>query len=280
MKITRIVLENYGPYQGHEEFQLPTTLDQPIVLFGGENGAGKTTLFEAIQVCLHGRSAFDGRLSREEYEEWLESRLHASGGTQASEATLRVEFVYADLGQSARYSVTREIRDRGKSIADELVVKRDGNPLSDVDADQWDDFLRELIPPGISGLFFFDGEKVKRLAEDIKNQAAFAESLQSLLGLDLVDRLDSDLSIYLSNKLEEDGGEALAAKIEGLREELSDLADQRAAVTEQIETKNDRIDELSGQIERKEQELSEAGGAYAEKRDDYKQRRARLEERQ
>jgi DNA sulfur modification protein DndD len=280
MKLTRIVLENYGPYKGHTAFALPTTPAQPIVLFGGANGAGKTTLFNAIQVCLHGRSAFDGRLSREEYEQWLKNKLHASGGRQTAEATLRVDFEYADLGETAGYSVTREIRDRGKSVADELTVRRDGMPLSDVDSDQWEDFLKELIPPGISGLFFFDGEKVKRLAEEIKTQSAFAESLQSLLGLDLIDRLDSDLSIYLSNKLEEDGGDELAAKIETLREELSEMDDQRAEQASQIEKKTEQIAELSTQIESKEQELSEEGGAYAEKRDDHKEQRVRLEERQ
>lgn len=280
MKLNRIVLENYGPYKGRTAFDLPTTPAQPIVLFGGANGAGKTTLFDAIQICLHGRSAFGGRLSRDEYEEWLKNQLHASSGMQTSEATLRVDFEYADLGETAGYSVTRELRDRGESVVDNLTVRRNGTPLSDVDSDQWEDFLKELIPPGISGLFFFDGEKVKRLAEDIKSQSMFAESLQSLLGLDLIDRLDSDLSIYLSNKLEEDGGDKLAAKIETLREDLSEIENQCAEQASQIETKTDQITELSSQIESKEQDLSREGGAYAKKRDDHKEQRARLEERQ
>lgn len=280
MKLNRIVLENYGPYKGRTEFELPTSKEEPIILFGGTNGAGKTTLFNATQICLHGRSAFDGQMSRAEYEDWLRNKIHASGGTELTEAMLRVDFEYADLGETANYSVTRSIRDRGKSIVDELTVTRDGEPLSDIDADQWDDFLKELIPPGISQLFFFDGEKVQRLAEEIKTQDNFTKSLQSLLGLDLADRLDSDLSIYLSNKLDEKGEDELSKKILVLREDIAEIEDRQAELREQFESKQDRIEELTTQIETKEQELSQEGGTYAAKRDEYRDRRAQLEAQQ
>ncbi|WP_254824322.1 DNA sulfur modification protein DndD [Haloglomus halophilum] len=277
MKFNRIVLENYGPYEGRIEFSLRTTEDAPIVLFGGKNGAGKTTLFNAIQVCLHGRSAFDERLSRHEYEDWLRSQLHEADGEQATRGKIQIDFEYADLGKTDNYVVTREIRDRGKSVADELEVKRNGSPLSDLDAEQWDDFLKELIPPGISQLFFFDGEKIQQLATEIKEQDNFADALASLLGLDLIERLDSDLSIYLSQKLEEEGKEELSEKIETLEEELNEIDEQQAALEEQIKSKEARIDELGEQIDKKEQELTQEGGDYAAKRDEYKERRTRLE---
>lgn len=277
MKLHRIVLENYGPYEGRIEFSLRTTEDAPIVLFGGKNGAGKTTLFNAIQVCLHGRSAFDERLSRQEYEDWLRSQLHDADGEKATRGKIQIDFEYADLGKTDNYVVTREIRDRGKSVVDELEVKRNGSPLSDLDADQWDDFLKELIPPGISQLFFFDGEKIQQLAAEIKEQDNFADALASLLGLDLIERLDSDLSIYLSQKLEDEGKEKLAEKIESLEEEISDIENRQAELEDKIESKEDRIEELAEQIDKKEQELTQEGGDYAEKRDEYKERRTRLE---
>lgn len=277
MKLNRIVLENYGPYEGRIEFSLRTTEDAPIVLFGGKNGAGKTSLFDAIQVCLHGRSAFDERLSRQEYEAWLRSQLHEANGERATTAKIQLDFEYADLGRTDNYIVTREIRDRGKSVVDELAVKRNGSPLSDLDAEQWDDFLKELIPPGISQLFFFDGEKIQQLAEEMKNQDNFAEALSSLLGLDLIERLDSDLSIYLSQKLDEEGKEELAAKIETLRDEIGEIEARQEELEDQIEAKEERINELSEQIEKKEQELTQQGGDYAEKREQFKERRTRLQ---
>ncbi|TKX51762.1 hypothetical protein EXE42_17995, partial [Halorubrum sp. SP3] len=66
--------------------------------FGGQNGSGKTTLFNAIQICLHGRSAFEETLSRREYEERMQALLHESGGQKAEEASIRLEFEYTDFG--------------------------------------------------------------------------------------------------------------------------------------------------------------------------------------
>lgn len=46
MLLTRVILKDFGIYQGKHEFNLSTTAKKPIVLIGGTNGAGKTTLFE------------------------------------------------------------------------------------------------------------------------------------------------------------------------------------------------------------------------------------------
>ncbi|MCH8049064.1 hypothetical protein IIC44_03130 [Patescibacteria group bacterium] len=41
------------------------------------------------------------------------------------------------------------------SSKSEFVVNQ--KPLEDIEPDQWQDFVNELIPPGLSKLFFFDG---------------------------------------------------------------------------------------------------------------------------
>jgi DNA sulfur modification protein DndD len=276
MKITRLVLTNYGPYAGKNEFDLTTTEEEPIILFGGKNGSGKTTLFNAIQICLHGRSAFETRISQAEYENRLQTLLHESNGQKATQASIRLDFEYADFGETEHYSVERGFRDRGKSLVEDVTVRRDGNTLSDLEEDQWEDFLKELIPPGISQLFFFDGEKVENLASAIGDDEEFTESLMSLLGLDLVDRLDTDLTIYQSQKLDEQGHDELAAEIEDVRSRKQSAEEEHADLKEKIDEKEARLEELSEQIERKEQELAQEGGAFAEKRDEYKDEHAKL----
>ena len=66
---------------------------------------------------------------------------------------------------------------------------RTAQRLDALDQSQWDDFLRELIPPGLSQLFFFDGEKIQRLAE--QDSQELGRSVKSLLNLDLVERFVS-----------------------------------------------------------------------------------------
>lgn len=277
MKINRLALKNYGPYSGQTEFDLHTTEDEPIILFGGKNGSGKTTLFNAIQICLHGRSAFDEQLSRSEYEDHMQSLLHTSGGETATESAIRLDFQYDDINKTEQYSVERTFRDRGKSLVENVTVRRNGKKLSDLEEDQWEDFIKELIPPGISQLFFFDGEKVESLASAIGSDDEFTESLMSLLGLDLVDQLETDMTIYRSQKLDEEGHDELAEAINDVEERKASAEAEKADVEVKIEEKTERIRELEETIERKEQKLAEEGGTFAERRDEYKDERARLE---
>lgn len=277
MKINRLVLKDYGPYSGRTEFDLRTTEDEPIILFGGKNGSGKTTLFNAIQICLHGRSAFEERISRSEYEDRMESLLHASGDKKATESEIRLEFEYADIDKAEQYSVERTFRDRGKSLVENVTVRRNGKKLSDLEEDQWEDFVKELIPPGISQLFFFDGEKVESLASAIGSDEEFTESLMSLFGLDLVDQLETDMTIYRSQKLDEEGHDELAEAIDDVRERKEAAEAEQEDLETKVEEKTEQICELEDKIERKEQKLAEEGGTFAERRDEYKEERTRLE---
>jgi DNA sulfur modification protein DndD len=277
MLLKRIVLTDFGPYAGRTAFDLKTSEGRPVILFGGKNGAGKTTLFNSIQLCLHGRSAFEERLSQSEYEARIQGLLHEAGDKKATEASIRLEFGYANLGDREQYTVKRSFRDRGKSVVEDLQIKRDGTSLTDLDEEQWDDFLKELIPPGISDLFFFDGEKIQQLADAIDDGGDFDESLMSLLGLDLVDRLDADLSIYLSQKLDEEGHEEMAEAIESVRERKNDLEAERSEIESKISDKEERLSELQTQIDQKEQRLTQEGGSYAAQRDEYQDEKAGLE---
>ncbi|WP_336337408.1 DNA sulfur modification protein DndD [Haloarcula brevis] len=276
MKLTKLVINDFGPYRGRNEFTLTTSQDSPIILFGGSNGAGKTTLFRGVQICLHGRSALGRRVSEADYKEHIRGKLHEYPEDTADEASIRLEFEYAYMGEVDHYSVERSWRDRGKSIVENLEVRRNGKLPSDLDKDQWEDFLKELIPPGVSQLFFFDGEKVQELATAIEDDESFEDSLFSLLGLDLVDRLDADLSIYRSRKLDESGLEGITEEIKELREEKEELEQREQELKDRKDDKEKRLAELETEIDSKESDIAQEGGAYADKREELKERRAEL----
>jgi DNA sulfur modification protein DndD len=277
MKLNHLSITDLGPYRGTNEFDLRTTPDSPIVLFGGKNGAGKTTLFESVQLCLHGQSALGRRTSTSEYESAIREKLHEGPDGKAESGSITIQFEYANMGDRDTYTVERSWRDRGQSIVEDLTVERNGRILNDLDDDQWEDFLKELIPPGVSQLFFFDGEKVQELATTIEEDSGFGDSLLSLLGLDLVERLEADLSLYLTNKLDEGGRSEL-------QEELNELADKIEAkeaeldeVEYEIAEKRDQISEINRRVSDLEDELAQEGGAFAQQRETLKDQRAKLE---
>lgn len=276
MKINKLVITDFGPYRGRNEITLASSDDSPLVLFGGKNGAGKTTLFEAIGFCLHGKSSLGRRTARKDYEQAIRSKLHEYPDGKAESAAVRLEFEYAHMGEVEHYSVERSWRDRGKSIVENLEVRRNGQIPAELNEDQWQDFLKELVPPGVSQLFFFDGEKIQELASAVESDADFEESMYSLLGLDLIERLDTDLSIYISQKLDESGVEGIKDEIQELRGERDEFEQELNQLKQEKEEKEGELQKLDSEIESKESKIAQEGGSYAEKREELKQRRAEL----
>lgn len=168
MMLRTVRLHDFGLYGGENTFDLAPRRgadgrSAPIVLVGGRNGAGKTTLLEAVRLALYGRRALGPRVSQSDYEEHLRGRIHTRRG--ATSARVEVEFDYAEAGVVHRYHVGRGWSVRGKALSEHLQVEKDGAPVSSVPREEWHQFLQELVPPGVSQLFFFDGEKIQDIAD-------------------------------------------------------------------------------------------------------------------
>lgn len=207
MILHRIELENFGLYAGLQTLHLEPTRDRPVVLFGGKNGAGKTTLLEAVRLALYGRRALGYRVAQSEYEDHLRSRAHVDAeGHVSPVASVGLEFDYAEGGQIHRYRVRRRWTVRGAKCVETLTLEKDGAPVDAVPREEWHSFLQELIPPGVSQLFFFDGEKIADIARDDPDEG-LAEAVRGLLGIELVGRLRTDLGLYLARRSRRDDGE-------------------------------------------------------------------------
>lgn len=200
MILRGIELIDFGLYGGTTQIDLVPRRQHgrqcPIILIGGKNGAGKTTLLDAVRLALYGRRALGTRVGQSEYESYLRDRIHRKGGIRS--AAVGLDFDYAEAGRIHRYRVRRQWVDRGRSVAENLVLEKDGAAISSVPREEWHYFLQELIPPGVSQLFFFDGEKVREIADSEGDNEQLAEAVRGLLGIDLVARLRTDLGLFLA----------------------------------------------------------------------------------
>jgi DNA sulfur modification protein DndD len=276
MIFRRLVLEDFGLYRGIQEIDLAprrrrgTTL--PVVLFGGKNGAGKSTIFEAILLCLYGKSAIGERARQGEYLEYLFQRMHRSPfGLSSARASVTVEFDFVQSGVRRVYEVTRSwIAESGtaSSIQVSLDLRQDGQRLDDLDHDHWDDFLRELIPPGLSQLFFFDGERIQRLAEE-QDSLELGRSVKALLNLDLVDRLSADLQIYMARQMKAAAGDAQREEMERLEDVRKSLLVHRSDLGRAKDAiQSGKVDHLRTVIAEIEKKLRSEGSELAKARDD------------
>lgn len=205
MILHHIKLHNFGIYAGDVSFDLkPESNGQfyrPIILFRGQNGVGKSTLVEAIRLCLHGRLALGNRVIQREYEAYLKRRLHRDGnGDIVTNAFIQLDFEHVYLGQRQLYRVIRSWELHHNRVVSEVNLWIDETAYL-AEEDEKEHLLRELIPPGVAELFFFDGEKITTLSETGEaSDALLEETVKNLLGLHLVEQLDRDLDIYLTRQ--------------------------------------------------------------------------------
>ena len=285
MILHRLTLRDFGLFSGEHTLSLtPRTkyrMRRPVVLIGGKNGTGKTTILEAVRLCLYGPRSLGDRVSRKEYHEYLASTIHHSQETllELKEASVALEFEHAHSGERNYYHVDRrwEIRQSTKEpVRESLTIQKNSEPLSHFEADHWQDFLNELIPIGLSQLFFFDGEKIQGLAEDASSPLFLADAIKSLLGVDLVDQLGSDLKIYLNRTRKDAGTDELAHTIYTAEEQQQDIETCLGVAKESKATLEAQIGGIETQITLEEERLAKEGGGYARRREQLKINQARL----
>ena len=285
MILHRLTLTDFGLFSGEHTFSLtPRTkyrTRRPVILIGGKNGTGKTTILEAVRLCLYGSRSLGDRVSRKEYHEYLASTVHHSQVTllNLKQASVALDFEHSHSGERNHYHVERrwEVRRSTKEpIRESLIIHRNNEPLSDFEAEHWQDFLNELIPIGLSQLFFFDGEKIQGLAEDASSPIFLADAIKSLLGVDLVDQLESDLKIYLNRRRKDSGTEELSHTIYNTEKQQLEIDSRLSLAKEAKATLEGQIADLESQITLEEERLAKEGGGYARQREKLKTHQARL----
>ena len=278
MHLTKVTLKNYGVYRDKIEFDLTTTDDKPIILIGGTNGAGKTTLFESILVGFYGQSFFNKKTTRKEYERFLANKIHRYLGTtvSADSTSIIIDFKFFHNGKVDDYTVDRTWKNDDGRIIEELKIKKNDQRLDSVEESQWQSFIEELIPRGIAKLFFFDGEKIVKMAEEENEDIEIKSSFDSLLGLDIVEQLHSDLRVQIMRNMKDDA-KSIQMQHDKYLEERDEILADRDRFKDKLAVKNGEIDVISLEIDVIEAKVSKIGGGFASKREELKAKKSFLE---
>ena len=263
MILDEISLHDFGVYEGRQTLTLtPPSPKRPITLFTGLNGAGKTTALEALQIGLFGANA--KCLSDQSYQEYIKRSINKK--SQWKQSGVSLIFRQARNGQETSYRVTRVWKESGGKVSESLEVYLD-DCLDRASTENWQQIVDEIIPSSISNFFFFDGEKIESYANPDAASELLREGIYSLLGLDVVNRLDDDLKILSrrrqSEKLPPSRTEELAEKegaLKSLREEIKLLVEKKA----KLQTRE--IDVTERELKKVEKEYRKLGGDLYENR--------------
>lgn len=260
MKFCKLTIENYKSFQFATEIRFPVGEDgRSIFLIGGMNGSGKTSIMEAINYCLYGAKA-------DEIFRNINRREKARGNASVSfDLVMEMD----DLSELVvkRSWIAGVVDDpKPRDLTERLVVVRDGKRVSVQNQEIWQDFIRSVIPPGITQFFFFDGEKIQSVAADDHSEVRLKSSLEAALGIQYINRLASDI-LYIKN--EERKG-FVEISDEDLDFKQSELKKERSKLTRR-QTERERVQqelaEFRQQLEDARQRFTAAFQAEPETRE-------------
>ncbi len=286
MLLKKVILENYGLYAGEVILDLAPRsarpMERPIILFGGKNGSGKTTLLEAVKLVLYGKNSLNSRASKAEYETYLRGKIHNHGHSvlPCNSARIAIEFDYVTLGENTTYFVERswKVESENNRVKETLQILINDKPENNVTEEYWKGFIEGIIPERLSQLFFFDGEKIKNIADDEHGNKTLAESIKTLLGLDVVERLKADLTIFKKRELKSSSLENDKKKWAEIEREISRHEEEiYSCLSESLPSIRTKIEGKLTEIRNRETALHREGNLFATRRDALKTERNKLE---
>lgn len=253
MLFTELVLQNFGPYAGKNIINLRTEKDnetRPIILIGGMNGGGKTTLMDAIRLALYGQRAQCSTRNNLSYSDFLIQAINNQ--TPLGEET-RIELAFEHFidDQWKEIRIVRRWNKQPKDGKDTLGILEEDWPAKAL-AETWDEYIETLLPLGISNLFLFDGEQVKELAEQETPPSSVIQAIQSLLGLELVERLAVDLEVLVNRKQKKLATqkqlktiEEIEDKLNHYKQELDNAKQDYASIDNQLKRADKKVKEAT-----------------------------------
>jgi DNA sulfur modification protein DndD len=241
-----LTLEGVGPYAERQTLEFAHDERRPVTLIGGLNGSGKTTLIRSLFQILYGARSLSELGPQRSYGAFLADSIHKG----RDEALLELGLTIPGLRDDARLTVRRKWRRGGRGGVEELDVFV-ADAYDEELSESWDETIEQIAPLGVARLFFFDGEKIEALADLESAADSLRTAVGSLLGLDLVEQLQTDL-VAVQRRALRAGDAASSAELEKRQAQLS-------ATDEIVATARQRVGEL-------ERELAEAQEAHEQVR--------------
>lgn len=269
MIIRQVVLHNFGVYAGTNVFDF--SAQKPVALIGGMNGRGKTTFLEAILIALYGANSFAYQESEyQTYGQYLRAFVNVSDDTLISYVELEIEIEEDDT----TYRIKREWNALKKRTKEFVDVDKNGE--HDVFlTNNWLLFIESMLPSALSPYFFFDGDNIAELAAS-KTDNRMKESIKALLGISILDTLQSDL-----NKIDRQVNKKRTSNVDmqelpSLRRNMENDKADLEEIDDELSLVEQKIEGLNKKLEKKHAEYISRGGIVVEQRHDLYEKKALL----
>lgn len=248
MILLRMRMKNFFRYYGEQTINFVHEEEKNVTVIKGENGFGKTTLLSAFFWCFYGEVE-KPLLVEKMYNKKARSELKEG---DRDTAFVEIEF----LDKNSIYTIYRgrpfkyqsgEMIYAGEEELEVTYRDKIGNSKKVIDPRS---FFNNIIPVNLRKFFFFDGERINRLAQE-EGREEIKSAILNILGLNVIENLRKDLE-SVDKELNKSLKKYLKGKDADLTDKKDTLIDEKhiheqniEALTEQKVDQELLIDDIS-----------------------------------
>ena len=249
MIITEVKCSNFFRFYGDCVINCVADGEKNVTVIRGENGTGKTTMLNAFYYCLYGDVTpplYVSKMLNELAEHGLQE-----GGT--AEAKVEITFIDKEIEYTAirgrsfvkRNGDVTQLGDEDFTILQKNAKTGNSREITDPNS-----FFESIIPSNLRGFFFFDGERIDRLAK-VDGRDEIREAILNILGLTKLENLKGHLEQIVAELTREqkryltDTGKDLTDDYDALLVQKTKMEDDLDKVKNDIKLATENINRIS-----------------------------------
>ena len=186
MKFKSIYLQDFRQYSGKQNIYFSTDPERNITLILGANLTGKTTLIQAFYWCFYGDLDLPDKFDLPNRQ-----KVKSLNIGESIKTIVKIKFTHDDVD----YSISREWEYKkisetidGESGLDRRPIKKliFTKIIKGVTTDVSEKDINKIFPYDLSRYFLFDGERLKNMMSQGKNDDV-SKAVKTILGLGLLE---------------------------------------------------------------------------------------------
>ena len=185
MIIKSITLKNFRQFRGEHTIDFSMDHDKNVTVVMGENGSGKTTLEQAFLWCLYEKAEAFQNASLINID--LQNEM-------AIDDSVMVSVILKIYSEGELYKIERKQYLKKKTMISfykptpvfKVSHQNKNGDWEDVPDMQRVSTIENMLPEKLSGFFFFDGEHIESMSEELlqkKRSKNFQDAVRALVGL-------------------------------------------------------------------------------------------------
>lgn len=187
MIFNEIKMKNFRQFRNECVFEFSSDINKQITLIIAKNGVGKTTLLQAFRFCFYGESPNYLRLPKADELLNTNARI-ALKENQSETVSVEVKFTFNGIKYLAKREKNIEKKNgKIRNVGDTTFKLFRNDKLKGyklIPDEIATETIAKMLPPGISHIFMFDGERMEKKITDSSYKNELSKSVTGLLGLD------------------------------------------------------------------------------------------------